>query len=302
MKTICIYHSRDLDGWTSAAIVKKREPEVKLYPWDYGDPLPRAVNEDGFLLFGDGESDIIIQTEKDKDVVIMVDISFSMEYMQKLALTNLITWIDHHGSAIKEYETCLASNNVGPLYNAIYDTKEAACELTWGAFFPKEPMPEAVRLLGRYDCFEHKGTDEEKRVLMFQYGARTVASNPDDAASFLNHDLVLQMIINDGEAVYRHLCMEARQAYDNGFEVRMDGKVVWVIPKERINPVNFGIDYHKDGYDIAACFWYKNHKWHWSLYNDDKLTDVSIIAVKRAGGGHKGAAGFVSDKLEIWDK
>ena len=23
MKTICIYHSRDLDGWMSAAIVKK---------------------------------------------------------------------------------------------------------------------------------------------------------------------------------------------------------------------------------------------------------------------------------------
>ncbi len=27
MKTICVYHSRDLDGWVSAAIVKKMEQE-----------------------------------------------------------------------------------------------------------------------------------------------------------------------------------------------------------------------------------------------------------------------------------
>ena len=29
-KTVCFYHSVDLDGWTSAAIVKKRYPNAEL--------------------------------------------------------------------------------------------------------------------------------------------------------------------------------------------------------------------------------------------------------------------------------
>ena len=31
------------------------------------------------------------------------------------------------------------------------------------------------------------------------------------------------------------------------------------INKENFNPINFGIDYHKDGYDGAACFHYANN-------------------------------------------
>ncbi len=35
-------------------------------------------------------------------------------------------------------------------------------------FFSGQKMPEIVRLLGRYDCFGHKGTSEERQVLEFQ--------------------------------------------------------------------------------------------------------------------------------------
>lgn len=63
--------------------------------------------------------------------------------------------------------------------------------------------------------------------------------------------------------------------------------------KERFNPINFGIDYHKDSYDGAACFRYLNRMWHFSLYNDNGLVDCSVIAKGLGGGGHKGAAGFI---------
>ena len=67
------------------------------------------------------------------------------------------------------------------------------------------------------------------------------------------------------------------------------------VNQERFNPINFGIDYHKEGYDGFACFWYKNGKWMWSLYNDNEEVDCSVIAKQYGGGGHKGAAGFVCD-------
>jgi len=69
------------------------------------------------------------------------------------------------------------------------------------------------------------------------------------------------------------------------------------INKERFNPINFGIDYHKDGYDGAACFHYANGKWNFSLYNDNGNVDCSAIAKQYGGGGHKGAAGFIIDNI-----
>ena len=69
------------------------------------------------------------------------------------------------------------------------------------------------------------------------------------------------------------------------------------INKERFNPINFGIDYHYEAYDGAACFHYANGKWNWSLYNNNGLVDCSVIAKQFGGGGHKGAAGFVLEDI-----
>jgi hypothetical protein len=105
---------------------------------------------------------------------------------------------------------------------------------------------------------------------------------------------------HNGRAIYKYLCEEAKQSYKNGFQiefVEMDGQITNVrkficINKERFNPINFGIKYHDDGYDGAACFHYANGWYNFSLYNDNGKVDCSVIAKSFGGGGHKGAAGF----------
>ena len=302
MKTACIYHSIDLDGWMSAAIVTlahmgdvKKEilhTNISFIGYNYGQPIPDL-------------------SEYDK--VIMCDISFPKDEMEKIAksgigISNFI-WIDHHISAIKDIsETYFAKSA-----NGIRHTKFAACELTWNYFFPNEPMPEIVRLLGRYDCFGHKGTDEEQKVLEFQYGARQCISNyqeayahlVDEGMDFKTAELNTLNIIHDkGKAIYQYLCTEAKQTYKNGFEISFS--IIFelganscqsiykfmCINKERFNPINFGIDYHKDGYDGCACFHFDGSDWCFSLYNDNGEVDCSIIAKQFGGGGHKGASGF----------
>jgi hypothetical protein len=107
--------------------------------------------------------------------------------------------------------------------------------------------------------------------------------------------------------IYQYLCIEAKQVYKNGFEIELfepnleqgNYRKFVCINKERFNPINFGIDYHKDGYDGVACFHYTNGKWNFSLYNDNGLVDCSVIAKQFGGGGHKGAAGFVVDDLTV---
>jgi oligoribonuclease NrnB/cAMP/cGMP phosphodiesterase (DHH superfamily) len=279
---ICIYHSRDLDGWMSAAIVKLKYPNVKLKGYDYGDVL---------IDFADDE-------------VILVDISLPPSAMRELGYSHNVTWIDHHVSAIRDSVT-----NAYTIYKGLRDPLFAACELTWKYFFPEDPMPEIVRLLGRYDCFGHKGTAEEQKVLEFQYGARAVISNPDDAYSmliectrtkeseywFLQAQVVVGNIHELGRGIYKYLCTEAQQTYAKRFTVMFDRYKFAMVNQERFNPINFGIDYHKDGYEGFACVWFQKGKWMYSLYNDNGKVDCSDICKSRGGGGHKGASGFQSD-------
>lgn len=323
MKIVCIYHSIDLDGWMSAAIVKhwfnlenngfntiSENNSIDFIGYNYGQPIPDL-------------------SEYDK--VIMCDISFPKEEMIKLYEDKDFIWLDHHISAINEskHSSIILSYDDS---KGIRNTNFAACELTWEYFFSYESMPEIVRLLGRYDCFGHKGTAEEQKVLEFQYGARQCISNYEEAYSyltecvhtnkneylFLHAQAIVDSILEQGKAIYQYLCTEAKQTYKNGFGIQFRCHEVFVredkgqklnnvsstlnficINKERFNPINFGIDYHKDGYDGCACFHYANGMWNFSLYNDNGKVDCSQIAKQYGGGGHKGASGFKLNNEEF---
>lgn len=336
MKTACIYHSIDLDGWMSAAIVKHwfaiehREQEINIVNYNsFTDLDISTINPSNLIVFIGYNYGQPIPDLSEYDKVIMCDISFEPTVMKGLIdrLSNNFIWIDHHISAIKSCpQTLPYANSVDDVQpvSGIRDTKFAACELTWQHFFPNESMPEIVRLLGRYDCFGHKGTDEEQKVLEFQYGARQAIPNYNTAYDYLMYNLqddvdcvhgdehVVNRLHIEGIAIYQYLCTEAKQTYKNGFEIELN--VINKIPnikelgfksasnqrnykficinKERFNPINFSIDYHKDGYDGAACFHFDGTHWCFSLYNDNGEVDCSQIAKQFGGGGHKGAAGF----------
>ena len=270
--------------------------------WDHGDEVPN--------LSGYGK-------------VIMADIAFSADEMLNLSkkLAAKFIWIDHHESAINDSKGKYDGNF------GLRDVNFAACELTWKYFMltikenpvlesGENKMPEIVRLLGRYDCFGHRGTAEERKVLEFQYGARVWITNYEEAYDALLINTIgtgllnrkVDAILITGETIYQHLCTEARQTYAKAFSItfkitKPHSSVGFAshpynflcVNQERFNPINFGIDYHKDGYDGFASFWYKKGKWSCSLYNDDGKVDVSIIAKQFSGGGHKGAAGMVID-------
>jgi oligoribonuclease NrnB/cAMP/cGMP phosphodiesterase (DHH superfamily) len=329
---------------------KTYHSDIEFIGYNYGQPIPDLSGYDR---------------------VVMCDISFPKEEMirliKKIGNQNFI-WIDHHISALKDILGDNVSEKVdknGIKYFADTNsviagnraTNFAACELTWQYFFPDDPMPEIVRLLGRYDCFGHKFTkedrdrldvladvrdntaseqlhpyvdelnsllrkrEEEKKVLEFQYGARQCISNYEEAyeklVSCFDADKVEWNIVNPihekGKAIYQYLCTEAKQAYKNGFEIKFTQSFPEVstekytggvdpivykficINKERSNPVNFGIDYHSDGYDGAACFHFNGRNWYFSLYNDNGKVDCSAICKSYGGGGHQGASGMIVD-------
>lgn len=134
---IGIYHSRDLDGYTSGAIMKLKYPDIKLIGFDYGQQFD-------FSLVKDGEP------------VIMADVSLEMPDMLKMAEKShwQFTWIDHHISKINDYKNFVGEGEA--FCKAVLDNNTSACEGAWKYLFPDKPMPRAILLLGEYDTWRNQ--------------------------------------------------------------------------------------------------------------------------------------------------
>ena len=120
-----------------------------------------------------------------------------------------------------------------------------------------------------------------------------------------------QILFGDQVTQFINIFVQAKLSYTNGFTIYLrndiikgnvieNGTLKFIgINKERFNPINFGIDYHKDGYDGVACFYFNGANYHFSLYSNNSAIDCSLIAKQFNGGGHKGAAGFTLSQEEF---
>lgn len=282
----CFYHKSDLDGQCSGAIVKHRYPECEMFGVDYDDTLPK-ITEDLGLKYNPGED------------IYVVDFSFAVEemlYLQTVTKGRLI-WIDHHKSAIEKTEAFW--------FDGIQNILFSACELTWRFIYDHSYsigyVPDVVSLLGRYDVWGH---DSQPFILEFQYGMRSLGNlRPDREEAMLiwsslfesNEDV--QYIITDGSAILRYQKSEdEKYAKSMFYECEFEGHRVIVINKALANSKIFDSVYDPGKHDIMVLFSVTSKSLKYSLYCDKPGIDVSKIANKYGGGGHKGAAGFYSEE------
>jgi len=328
MKTLCIYHRVDLDGWMSAAIVKRdfisKNPELHVIinldnpernKVDVSVGITRDMNQNkvyntlymkGFQ-YGDP-----LPVLEGYDQIILVDISLPIETMVELyrKLNKDLIYIDHHAAKIIEVRESIGFSKINGLQNteSKAELKAAGCELAWIFYNPGKPMNSIVEHLGAYDCFRHQSYSEKAslEVLQFQYGARASMSSYNDCFDMINtsegtQEISFDIILDNGFAIYKYLKTEAEGLYKEHSEIILSEPVgdefvkrnFAVLNRMRFNPVNYGIEYHKDGYDGFLCYWRQGGKWHFSIYNDDTRVDCAAIAKTFRGGGHRGASGFV---------
>ncbi len=79
-----------------------------------------------------------------------------------------------------------------------------------------------------------------------------------------------------------------------------EGLKFLVLNTARFNSLTFAAkDVPETGHDALMGFCWNGAKWTVSLYHANHRTelDLSKIAVKYDGGGHRGACGFVTTKL-----
>jgi hypothetical protein len=232
------------------------------------------------------------------EIVFVVDFSFSRddtEFLMKfLYEKGGLVWIDHHESAIRKLE--------GLDIAGIRGIGRAGCELTWDHLYGSIP-PIAVTLLGRYDVWDHK----DPKVLPFQYGVRYYDSTlPDEkfweilletgvATGLINHDL-----LKIGKTILKYQAkQDAMYARGMAYEAIFEGFKVIVMNKAYSNSKVFDSVYDPEKHDFMVLYGVKPGEIKYSLYSVKPEINVAKIAEQYGGGGHRGAAGFFSDKLII---
>lgn len=281
-KNTVIYHRADYDGIFSREVARKFLPaDTEFIGWDYGDEAP--IIESGTQLY-------------------MIDIS-----VESLMTYPGLTWIDHHKSAIDKFSHIPIS---GYRIDGV-----AACRLAYQWFLQgslaeggkitvlpiKENFinrevdePLALTLAGEYDVWDHRGNNGKE----FQFGLDSVVSP--DFNLLLSNECegrnYTHEIIKIGRAAMN--CYAKRDAdimRERSFTVKWEGLTFLVLNTPRCNSNTFALkDIPKTGHDALMAFCYTGKQWSFSLYhaNHNKNIDLSLIASKYGGGGHRGACGF----------
>ncbi|MBI9051443.1 MAG: hypothetical protein JEZ00_18605 [Anaerolineaceae bacterium] len=267
--TICFHHD-DADGRASGAVVRYAlGKETHLIEIDYDDlTIPWELVEKA-------------------DKVVVVDFSFDLDTMKKLAEGREFTWIDHHISAIKEFK------GISDNWPGLRDIEEAACVLAWKYFFPDRPVPRAIVLIGDRDVWRWA----EKDTGAFGEGiyVRDTRSKKDALwVPLLEEDQnVFNEILIEGTRLREIRINEVNSLVERrGYEITFYGERTLAINA----PGNGDIGQRSRdlGYEIAYC--YEDRMEPDGLYTNVTLfsreKDISVIAKSFGGGGHAHAAGF----------
>ena len=292
-KITVIHHSADFDGIFCREIARKFLPDAELIGWDFADP-PLPV-PDGQIYILDLPVDRVFGVGKENGQ----SLRFAPELLSR------VIWIDHHKSAIDSHPAGIPGYRIDGV---------AACRLAWQWFqfnpmnFPrfdkqafverKVVEPWAVRLAGEYDIWDQRDPDAE----LFQHGLRAIPLTDgiwDELLEPRNFPDLVRQMLNRGESVqYAKIEENASIIKELGFTVKWEGLTFLACNAVRYNSHLFtaGLKPEHD-----ACFGFKwtGTKWSVSLYHAPGRTrhDLSLIAVKHGGGGHRGACGFTTTTL-----
>lgn len=299
MKTTVIYHSADFDGLFCREIARKFLPDAELIGWDYGDQPVPVPEGDIYIL--DLSPDCLFTKGAEPDPKVWT------------GLFGRMVWIDHHKSAIEKWGSTGKHDHI-PGYRI---DGVAACRLAWQWFTrpaiddgasPRLPAkqafidrtvhePIAVRLAGEYDIWDKRDPDAE----LFQHGLRSeeLYSTSWDDMLDVNGGSTVTRLLNQGRALqYARTKENESVILGMGFTIEFEGLKFLACNHARFNSHLFtaGLKPEHD-----ACFGFKwtGKDWSVSLYHapGKEHHDLSLIAVKHGGGGHRGACGFRADKL-----
>lgn len=261
---LVIYHADCLDGFGAAwSAFKALGNKAHYIAARFGEPFPKH--------------------SPDCEIYIL-DFSYSPDVLFKVLETaKKITLIDHHLTAIQQFENVIAPENL----TLHFDINQSGCVLAWQHFFPEIEIPIILKHIEDRDLwrFELEGTKEITSALYEQMPLSFDAFG----------SLKLNKLFAIGAIQIAQFSKMVQRIAKNAYVIKFDGHKGLAVNAPSFfaselghilaeKSGTFGMTYHYDG---------RRKQWIFGLRSIGDL-NVAEMAVGFGGGGHLNAAGFSS--------
>lgn len=260
---ICFYHKNCLDGLAAAWVAKRffdslDLPGVQFVPSNYGDPTPTGLK--GHAIY-------------------LLDFSFKRAETEALMLDNQVIVLDHHESAAKELEGLFE-----------IDQTHSGVMLAWNHFQralgENAPPPIQLAYIEDRDLWNFN-LEHTKAFISYAF------SRPLTLESFEEFmGLDVDSVIMVGQALLRKQQTDVAVIVKNARRISIDEFDVPVVNGNHLFASDIGAILSVDE-PFAVIYEDLVDTRKFSL-RSQKIggEDVSVIAERWGGGGHKNAAGF----------
>ncbi|MST04384.1 MAG: hypothetical protein EXS49_02355 [Candidatus Pacebacteria bacterium] len=262
---IFLYHADCSDGFGSAyAAWKKFKNKAKYIPVRHGEKLP------------EGLAGCEVYT---------LDFCYKGEDFEYLLKNTDLVVIDHHISAKSDVERAP---------NFSYALKNSGAVLTWKYFHGEKEIPELLKFIEDKDLwnFKFKETDFIRERLEIEKMDFKVW---DVFMKKLQNKKTAKSLIKEGQLLVKSRNSNVKILLEKSYEVEFDGLKCRAVNSPVFHS-ELGYEMAKMGYPVGIVWKYNGNKITVSLRSDGK-TDVSVMAAKYGGGGHRAASGFAVDNF-----
>lgn len=263
---LVIYHAKCYDGFTAAWIARTAlGPETECYPGVYGELPPYEL-------------------AKYREVYV-IDFSYPREQMLVLNdFAGSLLVLDHHATA---------KYNCEGLPFCEFDMDRSGAGMAWDHFNPKYRRPEWIDCVEDRDLWRFKcGGTKECHAFLTSMEMTFELWDIVDGTPF-------DEIIQGGQVIARSISNYCRTAAQEARLVSLDGCRAIVVNATYQNSselMHLMLEQHSEA-DFAVCYFQRaDGAWQYGLRSREGF-DVSQIAKRYGGGGHKQSSGFETNYL-----
>lgn len=266
--TYILYHGNCPDGFGAAwAAWKALGTGATYLPVQHHEPMPEL---------------------NDGAAVYIVDFSYDAPRLESLAARmRRVVVLDHHKSAqaaLAGLPTIEALARDGGKLGVRFEMDKSGAVLAWEHFHPDQPVPQLLRYVQDRDLWRF--TLPHSRAITMALSSHPLDFSVWDA-------LDLEALRRDGEPLLRHQDIQVQRLIERAFWRELGGHTIPVV-NTPLFPSSVGnrlCEVFPEA-PFAACYSDAGpDKRIWQLRSVGDF-DVSEVAVRLGGGGHKNAAGF----------
>ena len=264
-RPLVIYHADCADGFGAVwCFWSKYKDGADYFPGHHGEAAPNVTDRDVYL----------------------VDFSYKRDVVATmLKLASSVTLIDHHISAIKDLEGLVGLKSYTSLIHS-------GSVLAWKFLNPNQPVPRLLSYVEDRDLWRFQLPDT-KEVSAYVFAQPYDFEAWDQMIKKMEHSDGVESICQLGRLLLQKHIKDVKLVLKTQRFMVIDGCTVRVLNA----PITLGSDAASaiaQGAQFAAYYYDTSQFRNFGLRSDPtwSTVDVSLIAAKYGGGGHKNASGF----------